>query len=298
MRIAVLVAASLLVGLIAPARALAWGFEAHKYITRRAIDLLPPDLKPFYERHRDEVVVRAVDPDLWRNVGWDDDPNHFIDFGVKEYGEFPFHALPRELGAAIEKFGTATLKRNGMLPWRASEIFGDLRRAFEGFAHGGQYGPADTVLFSAALAHYIQDAHQPFHATNNYDGQLTGNAGIHGRFERDLFEKFQARLAVNPAAPRPIENARDAVFDAALAGYRLVDPILEADRAAARGKDLYDEAYFEQLFSTTRPILERRLADAITATAGVILGAWDLAGRPALVLPGAHPIEKGKKPQP
>jgi len=201
MRNAPVVAAALVIALFAPARASAWGFEAHKYITRRAIDLLPPELKPFYERHRDEVVMRATDPDLWRNVGWEDDPNHFLDFGAMEYGEYPFTVLPRELGAAIEKFGMATLKGNGMVPWRASELFGHLRRSLEGFTRG-PYGSTDMILFSGALSHYIQDAHQPFHASINYDGQLTGNSGIHARFERDLFEKFQSRLTVNPRRRR------------------------------------------------------------------------------------------------
>jgi hypothetical protein len=298
MRNASVVAAALFITLIAPARASAWGLDAHKYITRRAIELLPAELKPFYERYRDEIVVRAIDPDLWRNVGWEEDPNHFVDFGAKEYGAYPFTALPRELGAAIEKFGVATLKRYGRLPWRASELFGDLRRSFEGFTRGSQYGPTDTVLFSGALAHYIQDAHQPFHASINYDGQLTGNNGIHARFERDLFEKFQSRLAVNPAPPTPILNVRDAVFDALLASYQLVDPILKADSEAVAGKDVYDADYFEKLFSRTRPILERRLADAITATAGAIIGAWEQAGRPVLTFEGARPVEKVKKPQP
>ena len=53
-------AAALLITLAAPARASAWGFEAHKYITGRAIDLLPPELKPFYDHYRDEIVMRSV----------------------------------------------------------------------------------------------------------------------------------------------------------------------------------------------------------------------------------------------
>jgi hypothetical protein len=35
------------------------------------IGLLPTELKSFYEGHRDEIAMRATDPDLWRNVGWD-----------------------------------------------------------------------------------------------------------------------------------------------------------------------------------------------------------------------------------
>jgi hypothetical protein len=298
MRNASVVAAALLITLVAPARASAWSFDAHKYIMRRAIELLPAELKPFYERNRDEIVIRVIDPDLWRNVGWEEDPNHFVDFGAKEYGAYPFAALPRELGAAIEKFGMGTVKRYGMLPWRASELFGHLRRTFEGFTRGSQYGATDTVVFSAALAHYVQDAHQPFHASINYDGQLTGNTGIHSRFERDLFEKFQSRLTINPAPPTPIVNPRDALFDTLLASYQLVDPILKADSEAVAGKDLYDADYFEKLFSKTRPILERRLAEAITATAGAIMGAWEQAGRPVPTVESARPAEKVRKPQP
>ncbi|OLD57250.1 MAG: hypothetical protein AUI64_00885 [Acidobacteria bacterium 13_1_40CM_2_64_6] len=291
-----LVPAIVLAAALVPAPASAWGFTGHRYIMGRAIELLPPQLKKFFDHYRDEIVVRAIDPDLWRNVGWDEEPHHFMNFGAPELGDYPFTALPRELGAAIEKFGMATLRRDGMLPWRAQELFGNLRRTFEGFKRGSQYGPSDLILFSAALGHYIQDAHQPFHASNNYDGQLTGNNGIHARFERDLIEKFQSRLSVRPAAPRAVTNARDFAFDALLASYRLVDPLLKADSEAIAGKDTYDDAYFEKFFTKVKPILEQRLAEAISATAGLIIGAWDAAGKPALNVEGARPVEKVKKP--
>ena len=291
-----LVPAIVLAAALVPAPASAWSFAGHRYIMGRAIELLPPELKKFFDHYRDEIVVRAIDPDLWRNVGWDEEPHHFMNFGARELGDYPFTALPRELGAAIEKFGMATLRRDGMLPWRAQELFGNLRRTFEGFKRGSQYGPSDLILFSAALGHYIQDAHQPFHASNNYDGQLTGNNGIHARFERDLIEKFQSRLSVRPAAPRAVTNARDFAFDALLASYRLVDPLLKADSEAIAGKDTYDDAYFEKFFTKVKPILEQRLAEAISATAGLIIGAWDAAGKPALNVEGARPVEKVKKP--
>ena len=295
MRKAPLVAAVLLAASLVPASASAWGFAGHRYIMSRAIDLLPPDLKPFFEHYRDEIVIRVVDPDVWRNVGWEDDPNHFINFGAKEFGAYPFAELPREYGAALEKFGAGTLRRTGLLPWREAEEFGNLRRGFEGFARNAAYGPSDVVLFAAVASHYMQDAHQPLHASNNYDGQLTGNNGIHSRFERDLIERFQSRLTVMPAPPSPIHNVRDAAFDALLASYQLVDPILQADTEAIAGKDAYDDDYFERFFVKVRPVLEKRLADAITATASLIVGAWEQAGRPALKLEGARTVEKVKK---
>ena len=291
-----IVATALVLASLVPAPAAAWGFAGHKLIMRRAIELLPPELKPFFEHYRNEVVIRVVDPDLWRNAGWEDDPNHFVDFGMKELGDYPFTALPREYGAALEKFGPSLLARIGRLPWREAEEFGNLRRGFEAFTREGLYAPGDVVLFSAVASHYMQDAHQPFHATNNHDGLLTGNTGIHARFERDLIERFGSRLTLRPAVPKAITNPRDASFDALLASYKLVDPILQADTAAAAGKDVYDDDYFEKFFAKVRPILEQRLSEAITATAGIIIGAWDQAGRPAVRLEGARPLQKIKKP--
>jgi hypothetical protein len=296
MRKASIVTAAVLAATLVPAPAFAWGFVGHRYIMGRAIDLLPPDLKPFFTHYRDEIVARAVDPDLWRNAAWEDDPHHFINFGAREFGEFPFNDLPRDYGAALEKFGRSTLNRLGMLPWRLSEEFGNLRRAFEGFKRESAYGPGDVVLFAPVTSHYIQDAHQPLHASNNYDGQLTGNTGIHARFERDLIERFQARLTVTPAPPSGTRNARDAGFAALLSSYQLVDPILKADSEAIAGKDVYDDEYFEKFFTKVRPILEKRLAESITATAGVIVGAWEAAGKPTLKLQGARPLEKVRKP--
>jgi hypothetical protein len=265
-------ACALIVGVPSPARA--WGIAAHRAIMARAIDLLPAQLKPFFDHYREELIVRVVDPDMWRTAGWEEDQNHFVDFGVPEFGPYPFAALPREYGAAIEKFGTATLKKNGVLPWREAEEFGNLRRAFEGFAKNSSFAPTDTVLFAAAAAHYIQDAHQPLHATNNYDGQLTQQNGVHSRFETALFERFQSKLALNPGPISPTRNPRDAAFDALLASYQLVEPLLKADKEAIAGKDTYDNEYFDRFFAKVRPILEKRLTDSVTATASLIVGAW------------------------
>jgi hypothetical protein len=295
MRKTSLVVAAVVVAAFVPAPASAWGTEAHRYIMGRALDLLPAELKPFFEHYRAELVIRSVDPDSWRAAGWEDDPNHFVNFGMKELGEYPFAALPREYGAALEKFGQATLVRIGRLPWREAEMFGNLRRGFEGFSTGASYAPSDVVLFAGIASHYIQDAHQPFHASINYDGQLTGNHGIHARFERDLFERFQSRLTVTPAPPTAIRNVRDAAFDVLLASYQLVEPILKADSQAIAGNDAYDDAYFERFFAKVRPVFERRLADSITATAGMIMGAWELAGKPMPTLKVARTVQKVKK---
>jgi hypothetical protein len=122
------------------------------------------------------------------------------------------------------------------------------RRAFEEFKREAPYTTSNVTLFSAVAAHYIQDAHQPLHATDNYDGQQTGNAGIHSRFERDLIERYESRLKLTPAPVKPMGSARDAAFEALLASYLLVDPLLKADKEAIGSGDTYDDAYFEKFF--------------------------------------------------
>lgn len=283
MRKTVLALAICAIALAAPSPAFAWGFAAHELIMRRAIDLLPPELKPFYEHFRADVEIRVTDPDRLRNVpGWDDDSSHFVDLGVPEYGKPPFTELPREHGAALQKFGAATLKKYGTLPWREAEMFGGLRRAFEGMTRKSTFAASDVTLFTGVAAHYMQDAHQPFHATDNFDGLKTGNNGIHSRFETELILKFASRLRLAPAAPTPMTSPRDSAFDALLVSHAQIDRILAADNLAKIGKDFYDDDYFEKFFTAVQPILEERLSAAITATASVIITAWEQAGRPAV----------------
>ncbi len=296
MRKAILTALLTVSACTMPAPVFAWGFVGHRLIMARTLDLLPAELKPFFDHFRDEMVVRAVDPDLWRNVGWDDDPNHFVDFGMPELGPYPFVALPRERDKALEKFGVRVMDRVGYLPWRAAEMFGNLRRGFEGFSRQAAYASSDVVLFAPVMWHYIQDAHQPFHATNNYDGQLTGNTGIHARFERDLIERFRSRLTLTPAPAHAIPNARDFAFEALLASRPARRGHLESRQDRGSGKEFYDDDYYEKFFVAVKPVLEKRLSDAITATASLIVGAWDAAGKPALsTVNDARPLQRVRK---
>ncbi|MCC7417336.1 MAG: hypothetical protein IT176_09350 [Acidobacteria bacterium] len=273
----------------APRPALAWGSLGHRLIMARAIDLLPPPLEPFFEAARDELIVRVVDPDLWRTAGWNDDANHFLNLGLAELGPDPFLALPREYGAALEKFGPGGLERIGTVPWREAEMFGHLRRAFEAAQRHRPYAASDIVLFAAASAHYLQDAYQPLHATNNYDGQLSGQSGLHARFESELIERFAPRLTIAPVPAAPIGSPRDATFDVLLASHRLVGGILAADKAARAPARRYDDPYFERFFAAIEPLLARRLGEAAAATAALIVGAWEQAGRPAMP-PAPRPL--------
>jgi hypothetical protein len=276
--IAVLVAVLIVAS---PRPAAAWGFEAHRYILERAIALLPAEIRPFFEKYRASIVEHSIDPDLWRNVGFDavESPRHFVDMDA--YGAPPFTALPRDFDEAVKRFGREFVDRNGLLPWRTQEIH---LKLVEAFTQKATYSRDNIKYFSAFLSHYVSDAQVPFHASLNHDGQLTGQWGIHSRFETETFERYRDSLVVKPKAIVTVTSARDFVFDSLVTSYSHVQAILDADKAAVTGREVYDDEYFAAFSGKVKPILEERLAQSITAVASAIAGAWDAAGRPAVPL--------------
>jgi len=62
--------------------------------------------------------------------------------------------------------------------------------------------------------------------------------------------------------------------------------VLESDQKAAAGREFYDDGYYEAFADRTLPVLERRMNEAITAAASIIVGAWEQAGKPALPAAG------------
>lgn len=281
-----------------------WGFEAHKHVAGRMIALLPADLRPLFEARRAFIVERSVDPDLWRNVGWDDEPpHHFLDLDADQYGAYPFDALPRDYDQAVEKFGREVVQREGTLPWRVAEFYGKLEREFAALKRPqpSAYTLDNIALFAAVLAHYVSDGHVPLHAVKNYDGQLTGQPGAHGRFESELFERYATTLKMVPAPHPPVLDPRSAMFQTLLDSYRLASPMLAADRAAAVGRDYYDDAFYAAFSRTALPVLDQRVADATAATAAFITGAWERAGKPAVPVTltrGPRRVPKPSTPPP
>ena len=113
---------------------------------------------------------------------------------------YPFKDLPREYDEALKKHGIDKLKQNGLVPWRTHEIAGRLIRGFEALRNNGPYAQSDIRFFSAIIGHYVADAHVPLHAVLNYNGQLTGQTGIHNRWEDELFIRYQKQLVIKPGA--------------------------------------------------------------------------------------------------
>jgi hypothetical protein len=271
----------------------AWGVNVHRLITRRALEGLPDSLKPMFDPYRDFVVEHSVDPDMWRTVGLrgdlgPEDPNHFLD--IDGLGEAPpYTGVPRDHAAFIAKYGAEKAEKAGRLPWRGSEMYGKLVAAFKAMGTGTSYGADNARYLSAVLAHYVEDANQPFHASENYDGQLTNQRGIHARFETELPLRHWKEFALRPVRVSAVPDLQAYMFTALTDSAALVSPILEADRRAsatlqrdASNRLVYDDAYYARMATALRPIFERRLSDASDAVASVIVQAWTDAGKPTL----------------
>lgn len=265
----------------------AWGGDVHRMITRRAIEGLPADLKPFYMAKIDFISEHAVDPDLWiiadlhGKLG-NEAPNHFLDYDAfKE--PFPFKNVPREWDAVVQKYGAELANRNGRVPWRAEEIFGKLVAQFANMSRPNPGYAGDNARYlSAVIAHYVEDSNQPFHAVEAYDGQ-PNQRGIHARFENELVLRNKARFNRAPVVIVPIPDIRTFVFDTLLEDQQYVPKILDADKRAIAGREFYDDAYYADFAKNgALDIAEKRYNDSVNALASVWVAAWTKAGKPRL----------------
>jgi hypothetical protein len=164
-------------------------------------------------------------------------------------------------------------------------VFDQLVEAFQRHRQPRNAFTGDEIpFFAAVIAHYVSDAQVPLHAIINYNGQLTGQSGLHFRFESDLLLRYRDRLKIQPAPIFPISNARDFVFETLLKSYLQADPILKADKKAAGKHREYDESYYDTFFVMAGPILAQQLNASITAVASMITAAWEQAGKPDLTI--------------
>ena len=265
-----------------PSLLLSWGFWAHKAITRQAISVLPAEAKAFFVEHADSISEKSIDPDLWRRHDDKEGNRHFID--IDNYGAYPFADLPRDYNAAVDKYGEEQVYKMGIVPWRVAEMLDSLTTAMK--ARDKKL----MIRYTTAVAHYVEDIHMPLHTVVNYDGQLSGNKGIHSRYERWMLEAHPEEVlaSIQPNTPQYIDNVRDAAFAWVLDSFIWADNLLHADsHAKVPGKSYssredYDSDYYARLYQNTRAFTGLQLSKAATATASCWLTAWVNAGKPDL----------------
>jgi hypothetical protein len=282
-----------------------WGFEAHKKITELAIDIVLNlqsvkgveqqkfnSLKKFLEANKATIIERCIEPDMVRNELKDEQFNHFID--IDRYGSYPFEELPRDKRKAIEKFGFENVQKNGLLPWRIAEVMDSLGEAISNQSN------EKMLRYFSWIAHYVEDAHQPLHVTENYDGQLTNQPGIHSRFETELVKHMISKNGLNFNPKRlaselvnfePISDKVKFAFDIVLESYKYIEPILEADRFAkdkipveklyrvekrdGRTRYIYSDDYYSIMNERLGSLVLSRMEKSAVRLAYIWLNVWN-----------------------
>ncbi|MDO7850346.1 zinc dependent phospholipase C family protein [Hymenobacter convexus] len=199
-------------------RAQAWGFFGHRLLNRLAVYTLPPGMIGFYKANIDYLTVNATRPDSRRTVVPDEAPKHFLD--VDRYGDSAEYKLPRKYADAVARYGEDSLQRHGIVPWNVVAMKNKLTAAFKA-------KDTDRILsLSADLGHYVADACVPLHTTRNYNGQLTGQRGIHGLWESRLPELLSADYDLFSGKAEYLENPTNAIWAAVIRSHAAVDSVL------------------------------------------------------------------------
>ncbi len=267
-----------------------WGFFGHKKANKVAVYTLPKEMIGFYKRNSDYITESAVNPDKRRYAVKEEAPRHYLD--ADHYGAHPFDSIPERWKDAAAKYSEDTLQAYGILPWHIEVMLYRLTKAFE------ERDSIKILRLSADLGHYVADAHVPLHTTENYNGQLTNQYGIHGLWESRLPELFAQdyNFFVGKAVyiDKPLKRAwqivreSNAALDSVLGMEKELTATFPSDKKYSYEQKgnlvtkVYSPDFCKAYHTVQNGMVERRLRQAIIAIGSYWYTAWVNAGQPDL----------------
>ncbi len=268
------VAAALAGILAASPAAMAWGTNGDKLIANKAVDVLPDEIRSYFEANRGYLMQHVNDPFEAARKNPLLARNAYIRF--EHYGTFPYSTLPRVYKVALEKFGKRTLDSFGLLPWSVGLYSQKMTEAMR--AHNWD----EARDAAAQLAYYVAEAHDPFNTTMNFDGHLSAQQGVDDRFDTSLVDRYSQFFYVRPNQAVYIHDATDHAFEMCLDAHSWLENILLTDRRTRQGLSDYTDEYYDRFYSQAGAVLVRQISDASTDVASYWMTAWINAGRPQL----------------
>jgi hypothetical protein len=267
-----------------------WGFFAHQRINRLAVFTLPKGMIKFYKSNINFITEHAVDADKRRYADTSEAPRHFID--ADRYGSLPFDSVPQKWNNAVAKYGEKALKKNGILPWQIERTYYSLVKAFQ------ERDSSKILRHSSDLGHYLGDAHVPLHTTENYNGQLTNQLGLHAFWESRLPELFSNQYDYFTGPAKYVESPLKEAWSIVQNTYQLKDSVLliEARLSSSFPSDLkyeyserngkvikqYSEGYSRAYHDAMNGMVEKQMQSSIAAIGNYWFSAWVDAGQPNL----------------
>lgn len=268
----------------------AWGFWGHKRINRIAVFLLPPGMIGFYKNNIEYITEHAVDPDKRRYALPDEGARHFID--LDHFCTYPCDSFPRRWQDATDQYSEDSLKAYGIVPWHIQTMKNRLVRAF-------MAKDKNRILkVSTELGHYVADASVPLHTTENYNGQMTNQHGIHGFWESRIPELFGEDYDYFIGKAEYIENSLDYTWKIILQSHAALDTVFKIEKELSatfpedrkyahegRGATVarfYSEEFSKAYSNQMLGMVERRMRSAIKSVADFWYTCWIEAGQPVL----------------
>ena len=159
----------------------------------------------------------------------------------------------------------------------------------------------DILRYSADLGHYIGDANVPLHTTENYNGQLTDQYGIHGFWESRLPELYSPRgktTIFSLVRAEYVDNTQLAIWDAVTEAHLALDSVFGFEKKLSkkmpddakysselRGNvnvKVYSRDFSEAYHKMLSGQVERRMKHSIKMVGDFWYTAWVNAGQPDL----------------
>jgi hypothetical protein len=269
---------------------LGWGSFAHKQINKHAVFTLPPAMFGFYKEHIHFITENAVNPDKRRYVVEGEEPRHYID--LEYYGDsVPWEAF-QYWPQAVDKYAKEALMQHGILPWHIYRMKHALTEAFQ------KRDGYQILRLSADIGHYIADANVPLHTSENYNGQLTGQEGIHGLWETRLPELFIDSYGFFTGRAEYVSNPQKSAWEAIITAHKAVDNVLSLEKELSkyfpaskkysfeqRGSMLqkvYSMAYAQAYHTLLDGQVERQMRASVKMVGDFWLTCWVDAGQPDL----------------
>jgi len=260
-----------------PVPGLAWGDRGHQLINAAAVDNLPQPLRAYFRARKVYLVEHASDPDLLAHDDPAERPHHYTDLDADDTYPFPRLRQQFVLEKALPK---PWQLRNGDSIWQIERftvrLADSLRRR--------RWDEADRDAVFAA--HYAADLTQPLHTVINYDGQLTGQRGVHARFETDLVNALSGGWRLEPQPATFEADLRARIFEEAIASFSCRNLVFASDHIAVSGRTYLDPRYTAAFYKLAGPLAEKRLTAGASFVSSLWYTAWVRAGKPPL--PGKH----------
>lgn len=217
----------------------------------------------------------ASDADKRKGSDPEEGPKHYID--IDNYDMFLDQGrIPTTLDSCITAYGEQFVEDNGYLPWATLAMYDSVVSCLE----RGDW--TNAKKYGADLGHYVADGHMPMHLTRNYDGQFTGNKGIHARYEIKMIDKYHDQISYSGTPAAEISDVTQYIFSYLYSNYAYMDSILIADNYAKEMTGgTSSELYYTALWERTEHLTNELFSKASHALAELLYNAWIEAGRPS-----------------